>query len=330
MIDDTVRLDGKQSSSRIEHNSFRHIDSSSFRSGSKNMIRALSKSVTALAIIFLLSIAASAQPQLPAPIGLVSDYDGKLSPQTKESLETLLKSFRERTGVEVAVVTMAHERLQGYPINEYALRLFRQWGIGTGQQKLGLLLLIALKPPDEKGECQGESRLEVGRHLEGDVPDGLAWELIRRMRDDLKACRIDQGMTTGVKSLLATVAQSRGVSIEGIDSNQAYRPQPKRASRSRGISPSMIIFAVFIIFVIIAALSGKGRGGPGGRGGRRRGLDGAEWMLLPIIFGSGGGWGGSRSGSDWGGGGWSGGDSGGFGGFGGGGDAGGGGASDSW
>ncbi len=102
---------------------------------------------------------------------------------------------------------------------------------GRGQEKLGLLLLVALKPPDEKGECPGESRLEVGRHLEGDVPDGLAWEMIRRMRDDLKACRIDQGLTTGVKTLLATVAQSRGVSIEGIDSNQAYRPQQRRASR---------------------------------------------------------------------------------------------------
>ncbi len=80
MMYDTVRLDGKQSSSRIEHNSFRYFDSSLFRSGSKIMMRALNKAITAMAIIFLLSIAASAQPQLLAPLGLVSDYDGKLSP----------------------------------------------------------------------------------------------------------------------------------------------------------------------------------------------------------------------------------------------------------
>lgn len=296
------------------------------------MIRTLIKSLTALAIIFFISSFAAAQPQLPAPVGLVNDYDSKLSPETRQSLENLLSNFRTRTGVEVAVVTMAHERLQGYPVEEYALRLFRQWKIGMGQEKLGLLLLVAIKPPDEKGVCSGETRLEVSRHVEGDVPDGLAWEMIRKMRDDLKACRIDQGVTTGVQTVLATVAQRRGVSIEGIDSTQAYQPPPpRRTSRGRGISPSMIIFGLFIIFVIISALFGKNRGGPGGPGRRRRGLDGAEWMILPIIFGSNrGGFGGYQGGSDWGDSGWSGGGSGDFGGFGGGGDAGGGGASDSW
>ena len=294
------------------------------------MFRALSKTLSAMAIIFFISIMATAQPQLPEPQGLVSDYDGKLSPETRQSLENLLSNFRARTGVEVAAVTLAHERLQGYPIEDYSLRLFRQWKIGMGQEKLGLLLLVAIKPPDEKGVCSGETRLEVSRHLEGDMPDGLAWEMIRKMRDDLKACRIDQGVTTGVQTILATVAQRRGVSIEGVDSKQAYQPPPRRSTRGRGISPSLIIFGLFVIFIIISALSGKNRGGPGGPG-RRRGLGGAEWMLLPIIFGSNrGGYGGYRGGSGWGDSGWSGGGSGGFGGFGGGGDAGGGGASDSW
>jgi uncharacterized protein len=295
------------------------------------MFRAISRTLSALAIIFFISIVVSAQPQLPEPQGLVSDYDGKLSPETRQSLENLLSNFRARTGVELAVVTLAHERLQGYPIEDYSLRLFRQWKIGMGQEKLGLLLLVAIKSPDEKGVCSGETRLEVSRHLEGDVPDGLAWEMIRKMRDDLKACRIDQGMTTGVQSILATVAQRRGISIEGVDSKQAYQPPPpRRTTRGRGISPSLIIFGLFVIFIIISALSGKNRGGPGG-GGRRRGLGGAEWMLLPIIFGSNrGGFGGYRGGSGWGDSGWSGGGSGGFGGFGGGGDAGGGGAGDSW
>ena len=295
------------------------------------MIQILGRTLSALAIIFFISNFASAQPQLPAPIGLVSDYDSKLSPQTRQSLENLLSNFRTRTQVEVAVAVMAHERLQGYTVEDYALRLFREWKIGMGQEKLGLLLLVAVKPPDDKGVCSGETRLEVSRHLEGDVPDGLAWEMIRKMRDDLKACRIDQGITTGAQTILATVAQRRGVSIEGVDSTQAYRPPPpRRTSKGRGISPSLIIFVIFIIFVIISALSRNNRGGPGGRR-YRRGLDGAEWMLLPIIFGSNrGGFGGYRGGSDWGDSGWSGGGSGDFGGFGGGGDAGGGGASDSW
>ena len=295
------------------------------------MFRALSRTLSALAIIFFISIVAAAQPQLPDPQGMVSDYDGKLSPETRQSLENLLINFRNRTGVELAVVTTPEASLQGYTIEDYALYLGRKWKVGRSSDKLGLVLLIVTKPSDDKG-CHGNTRLEVSRYLEGDLPDGLAWEVIRRMRGDFIACRFDQAVTTGVQTILSTVAQRRGVSIEGVDSSQAYQPPPRRSTRSRGISPSLIVFGLFILFVIISALFGKNRGGPGGRM-RRRGLDGAEWMLLPIIFGSNrGGFGGSRGGSGWGGSGWSGGGggSGDFGGFGGGGDFGGGGASDSW
>jgi uncharacterized protein len=296
------------------------------------MIRALSKTVTALAIFIFLSSAAAAEIQVPAPQGMVNDFDGKLSPTTRESLENLLRNFRARTGIELTLVTVPEESLQGYTKEEYALSLGRTWGVGRASDKLGLLLLIVTKPSDDKG-CHGETRLEVSRQLEGDLPDGLAWEMIRRMRDDFKACRFDQALTTGVQTILATVAQRRGISMEGVDNSRAYQPpQTRRPTRSRGISPFLIIVVVFIVFVIISVLGGRGRGGPGGGGRRRRGLDGAEWLLLPIIFGSGGGgFGGSRGGSGWSGGsGWGGGGDGGFGGFGGGGDFGGGGAGDSW
>lgn len=298
------------------------------------MIRVLSKTVTALAIILLfLSSAAAAEIQVPAPQGMVNDFDGKLSPTTRESLENLLRNFRDRAGIELTVVTTPEQSLQGYTKEDYALNLGRKWGVGRGSDKAGLLLLIVTKPSDDKG-CHGETRLEVSRHLEGDLPDGLAWEMIRRMRDDFKACRFDQALTTGVQTILATVAQRRGISMEGVDNRRAYQPpQQRRPARSRGISPLLIILGVFVVFVIISVLGGRGRGGPGGGGRRRRGLDGAEWMLLPIIFGSGGGWGGGSRGSssDWGGSGWGGGGGGGgFGGFGGGGDFGGGGAGDSW
>jgi uncharacterized protein len=263
---------------------------------------------------------------------LVNDFAGKLSPETRQSLENLLTNFRTRTGVEATIVTTSEESLGNYTIEDYALAIGRTWKVGRASDKRGLVLLAVMKPSDDQG-CHGQTRLEVSRHLEGDLPDGLAWEVIRRMRDDFKACRFDQAFTTGTQTLLATVAQRLGISMEGVDSTQAYRPQQRRApSKSRGISPSLIIFGILFILMIIAAIGGSGRGGPGGR--RRRGLGGAEWMLLPIIFGSGqGGWGGSRGGSGWGGSGWGGGGGGGgggFGGFGGGGDFGGGGASDSW
>lgn len=296
----------------------------------KRLYRILSAS---LVLLFLAS-ASTAQMQLPQPQGMVSDFAGKLTPATKQQLETLSINFRDRSQIEVATVLVPFDYLQDRPIEEYALQLGRQWGVGRGSQKLGLLLLVAIKPPDSQGLYQGGSRLEVSRHLEGDVPDGLAGEIIRKMRTDLRAGRFDQAITTGVQTVLATLAEKRGISLDGVDSSYAYRApeRPAASRRGRSFSPFTIIIFVFVILFIISLFRG---GGGGGRGGRRYGRrdSGIDWLLLPLIFGSGswGGSGGRSSGSSgWGGSGWGGSGGGDFGGFGGGGDFGGGGASDSW
>ncbi|HVF92629.1 MAG TPA: TPM domain-containing protein [Blastocatellia bacterium] len=291
------------------------------------MKRAISVSLKVAGLLLILSSISPAQIKVPQPQGLMNDFAGKVSPDPRASLENLLENFRDRTGIEVAVVTIPYDDLQGYTIEEYGLQMGREWGIGRGSDKAAALLLAAIKPPDQTGRYSGATRLEISRKLEGDIPDGLAGELIRRMRDDFRAGRFDQALTTGTQTLLATIAQKRGLSIEGIDQRYAYTQPAPAARRGRGISPSLIIAGIFILFIIINSI----RGGGGGRGGRgRRGGGGGDWLLLPLIFGGGGsgGFGGYRGGSSWGGGG--GGGGGGFGGFGGGGDFGGGGASDSW
>lgn len=285
------------------------------------MNRILNKPLHIIAFILFLTISAFAQAtqmQIPASTGFVNDFANKLSPQTKQDLENLLRNFDQQTQIQVAVATLPFEQMNGYAIDEYALQMGRQWKLGRESDKPAALLLIAIKERGADGVYSGNSRLEISRHLEGDIPDGLAGELIRRMRLDFRAGNFDKALNTGVQTILATIADKRGISMEGIDSRAAY--QAPRRSPKRGFSPSTIIFFIIIAFVIISFLSRLGGGG--GRGGHRRG--GSDWWIAPIIWGGGGaGWGGGGSsggsgGSDWGG----------FGG--GGGDFGGGGASDSW
>jgi uncharacterized protein len=296
------------------------------------MTKAIKLFFTTAAIVILLVTVSFADPQLPQPQGMLNDFAGKLSPASQQQIETLLRNFRDRTGIEIAVVTISFDDMQGYPIEEYALRLGREWGLGRDSEKRALLLLVAIKPPDSQGAYHGGTRLEVSRHLEGDVPDILAGELIRKMRDAFSAGRFDQALTTGTQTILATLAQRLGISMDGVDSSQAARQPVRQPARARGRSGGgfplfTIVIIGFVLFAIIRGLFGGRRGGGGGRGG---GI-GSDWLLWAILFGSGrgGGFGGFGGGGDssWGGGGDSG---GGFGGFGGGGDFGGGGASDSW
>ncbi len=290
------------------------------------MINALKRFFVSAGAIALLVAVSNAQPQIPPPQGMVSDFAGKLSPGTRQHLETLLINFRDRSGVEITIVTVNFADMNDYPIEDYALQLGRQWGVGRGSTGRALVLLVAIQPQGSDGLYRGNTRLEVSRHLEGDVPDMLAGELIRKMRDDFKAGRFDQALTNGTQTILATLAEKLGISMAGIDRSQAARAPVRRArSSSRGISPFLIIVGIFIFLAIVRAMGGGG----GGKGGHRRHGMGGDWIIWPILFGalSGNrddshGWGGFGGGGDSGGGD--------FGGFGGGGDFGGGGAGDSW
>ncbi len=237
-------------------------------------------------ILILLTTVSLADSQLPKPQGMLSDFAGKLSPASRQQIETLLRNFRDRTGIEIAVVTISFDDMQGDPIEEFALRLGREWQVGRDAEKRALLLLVAIKAPDNQGAYHGGTRLEVSRHLEGDVPDILAGELIRKMRDDFLAGRFDQALTTGTQTILATLAQRLGISMDGIDSSQAARQPVRQPARPPGRTGGRIpLFAIvivgFVLFAIIRRLL-SGRGG-GGRGG---GI-GSDWLLWAILLGTG-------------------------------------------
>ena len=96
----------------------------------------------------------------PTPPTLVTDVAGILSPEQKQALESKLVAVDDSSSNQIAVVILPS--LDGYPIEEYATKLFRQWGIGNKKTNNGILLLIAVE--DRK------VRIEVGYGLEGAIP----------------------------------------------------------------------------------------------------------------------------------------------------------------
>jgi uncharacterized protein len=249
------------------------------------------------------------------PTSPVNDLANVIDPATEQQLDRILKNFEALTGTQIAVATVPS--LQERPLEEYANELYRAWGIGAkkGDNKdKGALILVA---PNER-----KSRMEVGYGLEGDLPDGLAGEQLRRMRPYFQQGQYGQGLNVGVRTLVDTLAEKWNVNVEGIDRQYAYhKPQQADAELSTGAVICFVIaLLLFLMLIYFASRRGGGRGG--GNHYRRE----SGWYSAPIVFNSGGGdygsgsWGsssgGGGGGSDWGG-------------FGGG-DSGGGGASDSW
>jgi uncharacterized protein len=230
------------------------------------------------------------------PPKLVNDYADALSASEEAELERKLVAYDDSTSNQVAIVLI--KTLEGYPIEEYALKLFRAWQIGNKKTNNGILILAAI---DDR-----QVRIEVGYGLEGAIPDIVANQIIR---NDIAPAFRSGNYSEGLDAAAASVIRAAAGEYKA----------PEGYGKRKGVGGGKSIGGLVILFVvIIIILSNINRGGGGGfmsRRGYRRGI-------TPPIF-----WPGGWSGG--GGGGWSGGGGGGFGGFGGG-SSGGGGASGSW
>jgi uncharacterized protein len=123
----------------------------------------------ALASLLLTLFQALPGAAFPRPSGHVNDFAGVFTADDRAYLENFLRTLERDTSAEVVVVTVTS--LDGLTIEEYAVRLFADWGIGDAAKDNGVLLLVA---PTER-----RVRIEVGYGLEGILPDGLAGEIIR-------------------------------------------------------------------------------------------------------------------------------------------------------
>jgi uncharacterized protein len=261
---------------------------------------------------------AQAPIPLPTPFTPVVDYAHVVDPDTRQKLESIYRNLKSRANIEFAVATV--DTTGDRDIFEYSLGIARGWGIGSKEgEKNGFLLVVAIK--DRKYFTQ------VSDHLEGDLNDGLVGQIQReRLVPQFKKGNYSQGIYDTIQTYVATLAEKRGFSIEGIDQSYAYRETPPRSGTSSipgGLS-SPCCTLIIILFVAMLMILSIRRGGRGGGGGC------LNLFLLGSLLNSGGrgGWGSSSSG--WGGGGFGGGGGGFGGGFGGGGSFGGGGAGGSW
>ena len=227
----------------------------------------------------------------PNPAKLVTDVAGVLTPEQKQALEKKLVAIDDSSSNQIAVVIIP--TLDGYPKEEYATKLFRDWGIGNKKTNNGVLLLVAIN--------DRQIRIEVGYGLEGAIPDITALNIID---NDIKPAFKAGNYYEGINKATDNIAKA---------AVGEYKVAKAKKSKSKGSGGFLII--LIIIFLILRS----GRGGGGSNIGGSGFSDVATGLLLGSILGGGG----RGGGGGYGGGG------GGFGGFGGG-SSGGGGAGGSW
>jgi uncharacterized protein len=222
--------------------------------------------------------AVPAAAQFPEPTGLINDFAEVIPQDMRQKMEALATEVLQKTGAEIAVVTML--TIGDSEADTYVNRLFQAWGIGKKGEDNGVLIFMTVK--------ERRIRIETGYGVEGILPDGLVGEILDKhtipfLRND----DYGTGLYNALAAVSSVIAKDANVELSG---RAAVHRRPQRRVRPFGLLP-----IVFIFFILVFA---------GFR--RRRG----RWILPLLLLGSMGGRGGYGGGF--------GGFGGGFGGFGGG------------
>src|SRR4030042_4877442 len=158
-------------------------------------------------------------------------------------------------------------------IEEYAVSLFKKWGIGEKGKDNGVLFLIAPNEP--------KTLIEVGYGLEPVITDGRAGEIIREtVIPFFKAGDYDQGILQGSRQIAALVTGK-----DFVPSVPIPRSEPQKDSEPWPAEGGIILFFALIITIGFLAL---GEGLRQKRQGFFRiwgaGFGGIP-LLMSIVFG---------------------------------------------
>ena len=142
------------------------------------------------------SLSLAALVDIPELKSRVTDLTQTLSAVQEAQLDDKLDSFEAKKGSQITVLMVP--TTQPEEIEQYSIRVVEKWKIGRKKVDDGLLLLIA--KDDHK------MRIEVGRGLEGAIPDLTA----KRVIDEVIAPKFKQGdfyggLDSGVDRLIGLV-----------------------------------------------------------------------------------------------------------------------------
>ncbi|MGA8054801.1 MAG: YgcG family protein, partial [Burkholderiales bacterium] len=224
--------------------------------------------VALLLAMVLAGAAAFAQEFAPIPslAARVTDTTGTLTAQQRQALEANLSEFEARKGSQIAVLIVP--TTQPEEIEQYAIRVADAWKVGRKNVDDGIIVVVAKN--DRK------MRLEVGRGLEGAVPDAYA----KRIVSDIMAPRFKEGdFYGGLRAATQTLEQL--ISGEQLPAPTQRSPGPSGGIGGMGLEAFLIVLLVgtMVIGGILTSIFGRFLGSiiTGGVVG------GLSWMIVGVL-----------------------------------------------
>ncbi|HZJ57670.1 MAG TPA: TPM domain-containing protein, partial [Clostridia bacterium] len=176
----------------------------------------------------------------------VNDFANVLDSNTEDYILEQSIKLDELSGAQLVVVTV--DTTDDRPLEEYALDILRDWGIGSRDKNNGALIFLAVE--DRK------SRIEVGYGLEGALPDGkTGWIQDEYMVPYFSVGDYSTGILEGYKAILLEIYNEYDIEPQGLENITPSSPnsldQTEESETSGGVPAILFLIIVFVLFDLL-------------------------------------------------------------------------------
>ena len=254
------------------------------------MTKRIVSGLFALLLLSLLCLSAFAVAE-PSGQFYVADYADVLSPELEKRVCDYNGALEQQCqGAQFVVLTVNY--LDGMYSDEYASRVFAEWGIGSAEYNNGVLLLLAVQ--------EKKYWLMAGYGIQNEFDPHVDDILDRSFKKNFDNGRYDEAVESVLEDVLkwfddeydAATAQSASYANANTPDDPYY--SESYTYNSGRTSQSMILRIVVLLVIFWLLFGRRGRRGGGGWGGGGGFLTG---LFLGNLFGRNrGGWNGGYNG----------------------------------
>ncbi len=190
---------------------------------------------------------------LPKPTNdfFVNDFVNIIDEDDESEILKIGADLYEQTTAQIVVVTI--DSLDGYDVDEYALELGREWGVGSKETNNGVVILLSLS--------DRQISIQVGYGLEGCLNDGK----VGRILDDYAIPHLSNndfstGLSEAYKAVVSVVCDEYGVTLNPDYQIDSFADDTSYSDSSDEVTGHIMLvvsaIALVIAIIVINKLSG--------------------------------------------------------------------------
>jgi uncharacterized protein len=185
-----------------------------------------------LGLLFLVTfnLWGATEVQIPALSSPVVDQANFLNETEKADLSQLAYEIYTHQGPQITILTIPD--LQGFPIEDFSIRVAEKWQLGSKEKDNGLLIVIS--------KAERQMRIEVGNGIEGEVTDFDSNQYIQNI---LVPSFKEGKFHTGLRLVMQDIAAKFNIDLSG--------EKIPMVSRSKTPIRTEIPFPVILIIIAL-------------------------------------------------------------------------------